>query len=90
MVQRNGKILLLDVFSGSVVCCLALPSTHLLATHCSPVLAFNAKDHTLFIKGKSKQTPVLHTEKIKMSELQMTFVNVTNLYILHKQCLIIV
>lgn len=51
-------MLLQDVFSGTVVCCLALPSTHLMATHCSPVLAFNAKDHTLFIKGQSKQTPV--------------------------------
>lgn len=50
-------MLLQDVFSGAVVCCLSLPSTHLMATHCSPVLAFNTKDHTLFIKGQSKQTP---------------------------------
>lgn len=52
VVQRNGEMFLQDVLNGTVVCYLAFPSTHLMATYCSPVLAFNTKDHKLFIKGK--------------------------------------
>lgn len=51
-------MLLQDVLSGTVVCYLDFPSTQLMATHCSPVLAINTKDQTLFIKGKYKQTLV--------------------------------
>lgn len=55
-MQRNGKMLLQDTVNKTPVCFLVPPTTHLIATPCSPVYALNTKEHTLFIKGQRKAT----------------------------------
>ncbi|XP_034017273.1 WD repeat-containing protein 93-like [Thalassophryne amazonica] len=53
VVQRNGKICLQDVVNRAPVCFLMPPTTHLLATPCSPIFALNNKQQTLFVQGDS-------------------------------------
>lgn len=49
-------MLLQDTINKTPVCFLIPPTTHLIATPCSPVYALNTKEHTLLIKGKPKAT----------------------------------
>ncbi|XP_068172872.1 WD repeat-containing protein 93 isoform X2 [Antennarius striatus] len=51
VLQRNGKMFLLDVINNTPVCLLVPLSTHPIASPCNPVYALNAKQKTLFIKG---------------------------------------
>ncbi|XP_038556982.1 WD repeat-containing protein 93 isoform X1 [Micropterus salmoides] len=51
VVQRNGKMFLQDVINKTTVCFLIPPTTHVIATPCTPVYALNTRQQTLFIKG---------------------------------------
>lgn len=58
-MQRDGKMLLQDAIKRSTACFLIPPSTHVIASPCSPVYALSSKQHTLFIKGECKATFLL-------------------------------
>lgn len=51
VMQRNGKMFLLDVINKRTVCSLILPPKHMLATPSKPAFALNNIHSTLFIQG---------------------------------------
>ncbi|XP_024862271.1 uncharacterized protein wdr93 [Kryptolebias marmoratus] len=71
VVQRDGKMFLRDVINKTTLCFLSLPSSHRIASPCSPVYALDAKQQVLFIRGDQEAS---HSASAKKGGRNQLFV----------------
>ncbi|XP_072237403.1 WD repeat-containing protein 93 [Leuresthes tenuis] len=69
VVQRSGKMFLLDVINKATVCFLAPPTSYRVASPCNPVYALNTKQQALFIRGDWDSICSASSEESRQSQL---------------------
>ncbi|KAM4592586.1 WD repeat-containing protein 93 [Odontesthes bonariensis] len=69
VVQRSGKMFLLDVINKATVCFLAPPTSYRVASPCNPVYALNTKQQALFIRGDWNTICSASSEESRQSQL---------------------
>ncbi|KAM9765937.1 WD repeat-containing protein 93 [Menidia menidia] len=69
VVQRNGKMSLLDIVNKAAVCFLVPPTSFNVASPYNPVYALNTKQQCLFIRGDRDTTCSASSEESRQSQL---------------------